>query len=94
MVSNIRQTVPSLIDLINELPRINTFNKQELDDQWRDIPYHKFPEESNVKQLQKDPESFHRYIINIEDDFGNFKFKSLGQFALEVLSLPCSNADG
>lgn len=90
--NNLRRTVPSLNELVNELPAVScSYDTQKIDDQWRDIPWHTFPE--NIKELQKNAEVFYQHIISIEDDFGENKYECIGKFALEVLSLPCSNAD-
>lgn len=87
----VRDEIPSLSELFKEVPRINDYNMQEVDDQWRAIPYHHFPEE--VKELQSNAGEFLKYILKFEDRAGNMPFNCFGKFALEVLSLPCSNAD-
>lgn len=88
---NIRSTMPSLSDLVREVPRINTYSIQTLDDQWRDIAWHHFPD--NIKELQGNAQIFFKFISEYEDDDGSRKYQCLANFALEVLSLPSSNAD-
>ena len=60
--------MPSLTNLIKEVPRINTFNKQILDDQWRGIHWHQFPE--SVRETLSDAGAFYKKIIEFEDDDG------------------------
>ena len=89
---NLRKTVPSLNNLFNILPNItNVYNVQKIEDEWREIVCHQFPEDLN--ELKKDAEAIFKYVITIEDEFNELKYQSFGQFALDVLSLPCSNAD-
>lgn len=88
---NSRTAMPSITDLMEEVPLINTYSKHVLDDQWREIPFYKFPEEING--LKYDAEKFYNYIMKIRDDSGHFKFQAIAKFSLEVLSLPTSNAD-
>lgn len=83
--------MPSLSNLVKEVPRINTYNRQTLDNQWREIVWHNFPDD--IKTLQRNAQLFFKYISEYQDDDGFFKYQCLGNFALEGLSLPSSNAD-
>ena len=82
--------MPSLRDLVNCVPRLNCSDKQAIDNQWRTIQWHKFPlkfeSDCNVS-------NFYRYVLKIEDINGSFPYEIFGKFALEILSLPLSNAD-
>ena len=88
---SLRTEVPSLIDMAREVPLINSFDRQTLDDEWRSIPWHPFKED--IKGVMNDAESFFKYILQITDDTGAPKFENLGNFAHQVLSLPTCNAD-
>ena len=45
MSSAARAKMPSLRDFITSVPRLDPVDKQTIDDQWRNIPWHTFPEE-------------------------------------------------
>lgn len=89
--SAVRTEMPSLRDLIACVSRISSYDRQAIDNQWRTIQWHKFPEE--FKSPACNVASFYQYILAIEDNNGNLKYEMFGKFALEVLSLPLSNAD-
>jgi hypothetical protein len=87
-----RQTWPSLLPLMNKVPRIidktNINLMQTIDDQWRTLPL-------NIpKNVNADMETgifwSNMYVSN---EFENSGFKELANFALTVLSLPHSNAE-
>ena len=81
---SVRTAMPSLRILVNEVPRINTYNMQILDDQWRDIAWHHFPDE--VKNFQGNVQDFLKCVSEYRDEDGAHKYQCLGNFALEVLS--------
>lgn len=87
--SGTRLELPTLGDLVKEVPRIYQGNIDHLDDEWRLLPWHNFPENLN----KYDVVEFYRTVMEAEDLQGNKKFKILANFALHVLSLPTSNAD-
>lgn len=87
-----RQTWPSLLVLINKVPRIiDKFNinlMQTIDDQWRTLPLNIPP---NLKE-DMDTGTFWNNMY-VSNEFENAGFKELAKFALTVLSLPHSNAE-
>jgi len=87
----VRTEMPSLRDLIDCVPRLTSFDRQAIDDQWRTIQWHKFPAEFNSPVC--DVNKFYQYIATVKDINGNYPFQMFGRFALEILSLPLSNAD-
>lgn len=87
-----RSIMPSLSDLMDELPRIsNIFDKQTVDNEWRNVQFYKFPD--HLKDLKHDICKFYAHLMTIKDDMGHFQYRTLATFALNVLSLPTSNAD-
>lgn len=81
---------PSLSDLAREVPRIYSGNYQLLDNEWRIIPNIDIPD--NVKTL-RNAEDIFKGLGNCKGEWGNCIFKVLPKFALNILSLPVSNAD-
>lgn len=79
----------TLGNLVKEVPRIYQGDIDQLDDEWRLLPWHPFPD--NIKRY--DASQFYRAVMEAEDLQGNKMFKLLGNFALHILSLPTSNAD-
>nr|XP_027218794.1 uncharacterized protein LOC113811280 isoform X3 [Penaeus vannamei] len=88
---DVRSHQPSISDLLKEVPRINHFSSRMLDDQWRSICYHVFPE--HIKSAQNDAGAFYKGLIEFEDDAGRRIYEHFGRFAMQILSLPASNAD-
>ncbi|XP_027218793.2 uncharacterized protein [Penaeus vannamei] len=88
---DVRSHQPSISDLLKEVPRINHFSSRMLDDQWRSICYHVFPE--HIKSAQDDAGAFYKGLIEFEDDAGRRIYEHFGRFAMQILSLPASNAD-
>lgn len=87
-----RTNMPSLRDLMNELPRIsNIYDKQAVDNEWRSAKFYKFPD--HLKDLKNDICLFYAHLMTLADGMGNFQYRALATFALNVLSLPTSNAD-
>lgn len=86
-----RTQMPSLRDLIDEVPRVDNYDRQAVDDQWRRIQWHQFPEA--MKNPKCDINDFYKYVMEVVDDNGEAQFAVFGKFALQVLSLPLSNAD-
>ena len=87
-----RQDMPSMYEFVMEVPRIYHSQLQELDNQWRNIPFHSFTDD-----MMRDPNcdilTFYRNLSNEKDVHGKKIFKTFAGFALDVLSLATSNAD-
>lgn len=49
MDHTVRSTMPSLSELVKDVPRLYNYNIQILDDQWRDIVWQQFTD--NVKKI-------------------------------------------
>lgn len=75
------------------VPRIASNKEigQDIDNEWRRIPLlsNQFPD---LEKINEDDEFWHK-LLNLEDITGQKLFQHLPKFALEVLSLPHSNAD-
>ena len=65
-------SMPTLSDLVVEVPRIYSGDIQKLDNEWR---------------------HFFIYLATVNNESGQPEFEVLPTFALNVLSLPTSNAD-
>lgn len=83
----------SLIPLLKNVPSICSQEKyQEIDDEWRRLPSHHF--ENDVEELKKmGIDIFWGFILSIKNDGNEYLFKNLAECALNILSLPHSNAD-
>uniref|UniRef100_H3BFK0 DUF4371 domain-containing protein n=1 Tax=Latimeria chalumnae TaxID=7897 RepID=H3BFK0_LATCH len=83
---------PSLLPLLQKVPRIvdpeNTDLIQLIDDQWRQVPLMKLPE--NFKEM--DVDQFWYNVLVLEDLGGRRVLKELAAFALDILIFPHSNA--
>ncbi|KAE8745949.1 hypothetical protein FOCC_FOCC007310 [Frankliniella occidentalis] len=92
VLSSSSTRLPSLLPLIETVPRIcdpNDLDRvQVLDDQWRLLDKREFVE--GMEDWEAD--EFWTAVRDHEDLDGKQSFKELGSFALEVLSLPHSNA--
>ncbi|MPC71174.1 hypothetical protein E2C01_065444 [Portunus trituberculatus] len=87
-----RANMPSMSDLMDELPRIsNMYDKQVVDNEWRNVQFYKFPD--HVKDTNNDICQFYAHLMTLKDAMGNFQYRTFATFALNVLSLPTSNAD-
>ena len=87
-----RSNMPSLSDLMDQLPRIsNIYDKQAVDNEWRNVQFYKFPD--HLKDLKHDTSQFYTHLMTIKDDMGHFQYRTFATFALNVLALPTSNAD-
>ena len=62
--------IPSPHDLINSIPRLNYFDKQAIDEQWRAIQWHQFSLEF---QSDCNAAKFFWYIMPIEEINSCFK---------------------
>lgn len=83
-----RDHLQTLSDLVDLIPRIYKGNIQILDNEWRAL---------DQNPIEIDPETcevvpFYQQLGLIKYD-GEFLFKNLSAFALQILSLPVSNAD-
>uniref|UniRef100_H3AA77 HAT C-terminal dimerisation domain-containing protein n=1 Tax=Latimeria chalumnae TaxID=7897 RepID=H3AA77_LATCH len=87
-----RSLYPSLLPLLQKVPRIvdpeNTDLLQLIDDQWRQVPLMKLPE--NFKEM--DVNHFWYNVLVLEDLGGRRVLKKLAAFALDILVFPHSNA--
>lgn len=85
-----RDVTPSLLNFMKIMPRIvNVEQYQEIDDEWRLLPLHKIEDD----MLNSETGRFWNHIKNIKNDDDEFLFKNLVEFALNVLSIPHSNAE-
>lgn len=82
-----REAFPSLVVIAEKLPRL--LDKDAYQDEWRKLPLYKFQE--NISSFEAD--KFYHYISDITDDDNVPEFHTLSKFALNVFSLPHSNAD-
>lgn len=89
--AKVRVEVPSLYEFVQEVPRVYQGDVQILDDEWRSIPWHNFPDE--FKSQQCNIMDFYKHLSEVKDQEGMAKFKVFATFSLQVLSLPTSNAD-
>ena len=62
--------MPFLHDLISSIPRLNSFDKQATDEQWRAIQWHQFTLEFHC---DCNAAKFFWYIMPIEEINGCFK---------------------
>ena len=85
---NTRDTVQSLSDLVALTPRIYKGDLQILDNEWRALDHN--PIEIDPKTCEVVP--FYQQLGLLKYD-EEFLFKNLSTFALQILSLPVSNAD-
>ncbi|KAE8739576.1 hypothetical protein FOCC_FOCC014919 [Frankliniella occidentalis] len=91
-----RETTPSLRTWALLLPRIVDKNDkeklQDLDDQWRALPFaaEKLPQE--VRECKDAAVFWHQMYIH-ENEIGERPYATLAKSALEVLSVPIPNAD-
>ncbi|XP_042237675.1 protein ZBED8-like isoform X2 [Homarus americanus] len=85
-----RKEMPSLYDFVKAVPRIYSGSIQVLDDQWRDLDVIAIPPE--IKD-SSDIVDVYTKLGELKDGVGVSQFKDLCTFALQVLSLPTSNAD-
>lgn len=87
-----RISLPSMYDLGIYVPRIyNSHEQQQIHSEWRNLNT-----TTLSKQLfEKDVEiiDFYSILSGITDNEGNYLFRQFASFALEVMSLPTSNAD-
>ncbi|KAK3884338.1 hypothetical protein Pcinc_011403 [Petrolisthes cinctipes] len=84
-VSNcLRQVKPSIVDVAALFGY--SAKLDEVDTQWRNICYHKWDNTSST-------ETFWNEVSNYKDAAGVRKFAELSQVAMDILSLPHSNAD-
>lgn len=88
--NNVLANTPTLANLVMEVPRLFSGNRQQLDDEWRRLPNICVPD--NVK-IKNNPEVFFKWLSTVKDEDGNLLFTLLPRFALSILSLPTSNAD-
>ncbi|XP_043271187.1 uncharacterized protein [Venturia canescens] len=92
MMDKTRKTVPSLLPLMQCLPRIvNAEEYQAIDDEWRKLPRFELPGDINVTD-QSDI-FWHKLANCDENDQIGYSFKNLAKFVLNVISLPHSNAE-
>lgn len=81
-----------MYDLGKYVPRIyNSHERQQIDSKWRNLSTTTLPKqlfEKDIKIID-----FYRILSRIIDNGGNHLFKQFATFALEVMSLPTSNAD-
>ena len=82
--------MPTLSDLATEVPRIYAGNLKKLDYEWRHILNIPIPQE--IKE-SNNAEAFFLYLCRLRDENGQLEFTVFPQFALNILSLPTSNAD-
>lgn len=85
-----RTSMPSLTDLVTAVPRIYESNVvQLLDNEWRNL------DATNLAYILPNCNivDFYNKIGEITDEEGNFMFKHLCKFIMQILSLPTSNAD-
>ena len=82
--------LPSLLPLLNLLPRIYKGNAQDLDDEWRYLDSIPLPDD--FKCMESGIVPFYQKLACFQEG-DHFYFKKLSNFALQMLSLPVSNAD-
>ncbi|XP_036234247.2 SCAN domain-containing protein 3 [Bactrocera oleae] len=91
MLKKTRDLIPSLLPLMEALPRIASSNQHQIiDDEWRQLPYFELP--ANIKIT--DPiDSFWAKLMDCGEGDQGMSFKNVSKFVLNVISLPHSNAD-
>ena len=85
-----RVTVPTLLPLVEAVPRIFSGNVQILDNEWRNLDTIELPDE--IKAHQCGIVEFYQKLAELKED-DEYIFKNLATFALQILSLPISNTD-
>lgn len=92
--AEMRSIYPSILSLTSKLPRIAGDNEkylQQLDDQWRKLPFVQFSSNINT---EIEPDKFWAKLTKFKDsDSDEPEYYVISSFALKVLSLPHSNAD-
>lgn len=85
-----REKTPSLIPLLLMLPRVcDPELYQAVDDEWRRLGY--YPLDDEMKDM--DTDAFWAKLLSLKNDGDVYLFKNVAQCALNILSLPHSNAD-
>jgi hypothetical protein len=84
-----REQFPNLLPILKEFSRfVSSGSYQSIDDEYRKLPLHReLPDDS----LQID--IFYNHILNIKNEGGEYLFKHLATFVLNILCLPHSNAE-
>lgn len=81
-----------LYKFVQQVPRIYDGDIPKPDDVWKNLPYDNFV--NGYKKIGKYAIStFYKEVMKVVDQDGNKKFRVLGQFPLQILSQPTSNAD-
>lgn len=90
--SSIRQRFPTLTVLSTLLPRCipNKVTEQQIDDEWRYLPYTELPEEI---LSEEEVDVFWGKLMQFKSENEVRIFKNISLFVLNILSLPHSNAD-
>ena len=83
-------SMPTLSDLVVEVPRIYSGDVQKLDNEWRHIPNVDIPEDIRASN---NTAALFIYLATAKNETGQPEFEVLPMFAQNILSLPTSNAD-
>lgn len=87
-----RISTPSLLPLMQALPRIVTTDQYQLiDDEWRKLPSFELP--SNISTFDDIDVFWHKLSTCDRGNQKYFSFKNLSKFVLDVIALLHSNAD-
>lgn len=85
--------LPSLVTIFDEVPRItkryNDLELQTIDNEWRKLQLFKI--DDVLKQI-KNTDEFWYYLYSLQSE-GDFLFKNVSTFVLQILSLPHSSVD-
>lgn len=91
MLRKTRDSMPSLLPLLKVLPRLVAPEQyQDIDDEWRLLPFLQLPEDVDPKD---NADLFWAKLMTADEGDQGLSFKKLSKFVLDVLSLPYSNAD-
>lgn len=87
---NTRVNTPTLADIVESFPRVYSGDIQLLDDEWRRLPAVQIPDSLRYND---NAEKFFKELYDFTAKPSGSSFRTLSEFALNILSLPTSNAD-
>lgn len=92
MRGTFRKSVPSLLSLMQKLPRlVDEQEYQNIDDEWRKLPDYELPPHISISD---NADTFwHNLYHSDKVDQIYYRFKNVSKFALNAISLPHSNAE-
>lgn len=86
-----RVAMPSMFDFVHAVPRIYKGDRRVLDNEWRNLGSMPIPQ--RLKECDIGKVKLYKKLKNVQDNAGVQIFNNFATFALQVLSLPTSNAD-